>query len=357
MFLFGGKKSFLGIDIGTTSIKMVELEKDRVARLVTYGELVFRESDSIKLLESEMADFVRKILKESGAASKSAVMSIPLFSSFLTVVELPAMSQAELVKAIPFEAKEFIPVPIDDVVLDWQIIREKFLPNPRGPKFEPVKKIDVLLIVVPKETISRYTRIAEEAGLSLLALEVEPLSLGRLIKLIRADEKDPGLSLVLDMGERYTNISIIDKGLPVLTHSIEIAGRELTKALVQSVGISWERAEEIKREQGLSGQGGEAPLSDLLITITDRLIAELERVISDFKQKNEKKIDKIFVAGGSAALPGLSDYLNKKFSLAVVALNPFSKIDHPTVLDSALDKYGSTLSIASGLALRQIIES
>lgn len=347
----------MGVDIGTTSIKMVELEKDHPANLVTYGEIVFRESDSIKMAESEMADFLKKILKEAGVKSKSTVMSIPLFSSFLTIVELPAMEKSEIAKAIPFEAKEFIPVPLEDVVLDWQIIREKSLPNPRGEKLEPIKKIEVLLIVVPKDMIARYSRIAQEAGLNLLALEVEPLSLARLVKNLRADEKNIAYSLIVDIGERYTNISIVDNGLPLFTHSIEVAGREMTKALVNSVNIGWERAEEIKREQGLSGKGGEAPLSDIIITVVDRLIVEIERAIANFRQKNEKKIDKIFIIGGSAVLPGLSDYINKKLNLPVIILNPFLKINHSKALDSVLDKFGSTLSIASGLALRQILES
>src|SRR3989344_5940767 len=150
-------KGFIGVDIGTSSVKVVELSSARGGiRLETYGELKVYgylkrladpiQSSSLQMLDSEVADMIKRIIEEANIKSRNASMSIPVFSSFFTLLELPAMTMKELASAIPFQARQLVPIPISEVVLDWEVIG-RF--NPKVAAATPQEKLLVLLVAVP----------------------------------------------------------------------------------------------------------------------------------------------------------------------------------------------------------------
>src|SRR3989338_6845448 len=165
IFDIGGRtKSYLGVDIGTLSIKVVELSSEdgrpkleNYAALTNYG----LASENKKDFGGEAALMLRRLIKESGMKANEINMSIPIFSSFMTVMELPQMSEAEIGSAIQFEAKKYVPVPLESVVVDWSLIGEE-----AGLSAQP-GKILILLVAIPKDLINEYTVIANGAGLKL----------------------------------------------------------------------------------------------------------------------------------------------------------------------------------------------
>ena len=206
------RKSFLGIDIGVTLIKVVEISRwGGKIELKNYGQVAassiyqkpyqtFGEEGSFMLSSPDVSKVIRAILKEAEIKTREATFTIPDFSTFFTTFELPPMSEEEIPEAVNFEARRHIPVPVADVVLDWFLIEGKT--GKRGTKLK------ILLVAVPKEIIDRYQTIAKASRLELKYLEAEAFSLTRaLIK----DQKEP--ICLLDIGAQSTTINIVDEGI------------------------------------------------------------------------------------------------------------------------------------------------
>ncbi|MEK7134876.1 MAG: pilus assembly protein PilM, partial [Patescibacteria group bacterium] len=238
IFGVGSKpKSYLGIDIGTLSIKIVEFSNENgrpklenYAILTDYG-LALRNlvqdgaEKTPKVFDGEASPMLRRLVKAGEIAAREINMSVPIFSSFLTVMELPQMSESEVVNAVQFEAKKYVPVPLDSVVIDWSLI---------GTSGDG--KILILLIAIPKDLINEYTNIAERADLKLLTVELETISAARALI-----GNDPIPAVLMDMGSRDTTISVVDNGYLRISHSIETSGEDLTRGLANSLNISWRR--------------------------------------------------------------------------------------------------------------------
>ena len=358
--LFGHKqKPCLGIDIGTSSIKVVQLKMGEGRyKLETYGELqtygYFErlndpfQTKALKLLESQVIEMLRKILKEAEVGTKQAAISIPIFSSFVAAIEMPPMPEKELPRALSFEAKRHVPIPLSEVRIDWKIIEKiEAKDSPRKNLFA----FKVLLVAVPKEVIAKYLNIAQALNLKLSALELESFS---CIRSLMGD--DPSTSCILDFGARSTSFIIIDSGFIQVSHSLDIAGTELTKALSHGMGVGLERAEIYKKERGLDHQEVEAGLEvkDILLTLIDKIILEVERMIGDYETKAKKKVSKLILTGGSGNLIGLKEYLEKKLKINVIIGNPWARIVYPPALESILKEIAPRFAVAIGLAMREL---
>lgn len=354
-------KSCLGLDIGTSSIKLVQLKRSEGRyKLETYGELqtygyLERLNDpfqtkSLTMLESQVVEMIRKLLKEAEASIKQVAMSIPVFSAFVSTVNLPPMSQKELPRALFFEARRYIPISLSEVRIDWKII-EKERADSSKTKKKDLFKFQVLLVAVPKEIIAKYLRITKTLGLKLSVLELESFSYIR--SLIGSD---PSTSCILDFGARSTSFSIIDKGFIRASHSLDTAGTELTRALSHGMGIDFRRAEMYKREKGLNHREIETgrEVKDILLTLIDKIILEAERMIDNYQTKTKRKVTKLILSGGSANLVGLEEYLEKKLKIDVVAANPWARVSYPPILEPVLKEIASRFAVAVGLAMREI---
>ena len=246
-------KSFLGVDIGTSTIKVAELSRWSTRKsLKNYGEMrsavlydkPFRtaEKSSLLLSSKDIARALRGILQEAKIETKQAVFSIPDFSSFFTHFELPHMTKEELPEAVKYEARKHVPLPFSEVTFDWQILNKKRFDLPK----EPIK---ILMVAVPNELINQYQEIASLAKLQLSTLEAE------VFGLIRASLKNEKESMVvLDMGAQTTTINVVQQGVLQSSRSIDIGGGNLSERIAQSLSIGREAAEEKKMTEGLSSK-------------------------------------------------------------------------------------------------------
>jgi len=361
--LFKSKKNrSLGIDIGTSSVKIVELTKsgDEI-ELTNYGEYkgstdATLRSSSVKLQSSQIADIIKEILKESAITAREATISVPVFSGFSTVISLPQMSDQELSQAVAFEAKKYIPLPLSEVQFEWM----KILGT--GAEQKPVESsasstgqaqnrrgiqrqfsdIRVLIVAVTNELINRYHEIAKLSGLRLKYLELETFSLARSL----ASERGIS-SLIIDIGSRSTILSIVEDEWPMFTRSMDVSGIEFSKLLASSLGIDFARADELKRKNGVEAGGG------ILMPLIDNILQEAKRIIDTYTQKKKVAIGRVVLSGGSARMPGLLKYVVKSTGRETAISFPFDGIIYPEVLFATLRDMGPSFSVAVGASLRE----
>ena len=337
-------KSFLGVDIGTSTIKVVELTRwGRKKSLKNYGEMrsevlydkPFRtaEKSSLLLSAKDIARALRGILQEAKIKTKDAIFSIPDFSSFFTHFELPPMSKEELSEAVQYEARKHVPLPFSEVTFDWQILNKKRFGLPK-------EAAHILIVAVPNELINQYQEIARLSNLSLSALEAEVFG---LIRSSLGDKKES--VVILDMGAQTTTINVVKKGVLQSSRSIDIGGGSFTERIAQSLSINRKEAEEKKRTQGLFSQ----ELKTILAPLLDTVVVEIRQAMGDFK---EQEIQRIVLGGGSSLLPGLKEYLKESLNITVELVDPFRSVFYPSLLEGTIKEMGPSYGVAVGMALR-----
>ncbi len=342
-------KRFVGVDVGTFSVKVVELSASGLKKnLDNYGEVILGEVVREGMLargiitnqssSQEVAEAIKKICREAKIETKEAIFSIPDFSSFFTSFTLPPMTPEEIPMAVRFEARQYVPLPLSEVILDWSIIKNG---NPSNKK----EGIKILLVAVPHEVVSHYEEIGKFAQLKIIALEAEVFGLVRsLIK-----ENDMAIGII-DVGAETTTMSVVDNGELKESHSLDISGNEMTRILSKSLNISYNEAEEMKMRHGI--RSSEMNLAKTIFPFFDLLINDAGKVLRNFRYTENKEIKKIILAGGSALLPGLADYLNERLKSEIEIADPFYNISYPPVLEQTVKEMGPTYAVAIGMALR-----
>jgi len=345
-------KKFLGIDIGTSSIKIVELSSfGKRKKLENYGELSafafyeksFQtfEKSTLLLSTQDIAKAISAILEEAKIKTTKVCFSIPDFSSFFTWFELPPMTREEVPYGVKYEARQHIPLPLAEVTLDWQVIEGRISDRKKD-------KIKILLVAVPNEVINQYQIIADFCRLKLQTLEAEVFGLTRaLIK----DEKK--VVVLVDIGAQSTTCNIVDKGILKRSHSFDVSGNNLTETVSRSLGIDYREAEKLKKKLGLI-PSPQKNLRKILLPLIDLILVEIGKISQNFYQTEAKKVKKLILAGGSSLLPGLKEYFQEQLQKEIEIANPFSDIFYPPVLEKELKEIGPSYAIAVGMALRGI---
>ncbi len=349
--------TYLGVDIGTTSIKVVEVKagKQRAAEVVNYGFLESSgylaranqvlQTSSLKIFEKEVLELLKVILREMKPRATEVIASIPTFSAFLTVLDFPAMSPADLQRAMTYQVKQYVPLPLSEIAIDWMKVGE--FKDDKGFVHQ-----QILLISVPQEQIKRYQRIFKMAGLTLKALEIESLSLARIFGGI-----DPTPTIVVDIGSRSTNIAFLEKGLLKFNAQSDFAGASLTQSLATSLSINPLRAEELKKERGIVGTGPNYELSTIMLPFLDAIINEIKKAqykyVGQFPEA--PKLERMILAGGGANLLGIEKYVEREMNIPVVKGAPFTKFEYQSAIEPLVAELNPIMSVALGLTLREFI--
>jgi len=353
MGLFRKKQGYLGIDLGSTSIKLVELKKERgIPTLSTYGYAERPLEKDTEKTEEKIANLLKKLYQKAGAKSYKAVTALPNFAVFNSVITLPVMSKKELASAIKWEAKKFIPLPLEKIVLDWKIVEEiKQTKKKTNEKIEktdlPKRAYRILLTAASRDLIKKYINIFRLADLQIISLETEAFALARSLV-----GKDEAPTMIIDTSAVSTDIIIIEKGLPVLNRSINVGGINLTKAIAEYLNIDFKKAEQIKRDASLVKT---SKIPELLISEFQPIVEEIKYSMNAYQIQTGKMIEKVILSGGSAYLPNLTDYIGEIVKTKVFIGNPWSRIAYPLDLKPALEEIAPRFAVAVGLALREII--
>jgi len=340
--------SYLGIDIGTSSIKVVELAKEKgQAKLLTYGfsEYSGEGQDDWQNNTDFIAKSINKICKKASTNSKNAVSALPTFSVFSSILNLSNISKKDIASAVHWEAKKVVPLPLEEMILDWRKVEDYKSESKNGKN-----NIRVLLTGAPRSLVKKYIETFKKAQINLLSLETETFSLVRSLL-----GNDKSTIMLVEIGANTTDVSIVDNSIPILNRSIDVGGGTITQAISDQLKIGADRAEQFKYDLGISSMDSkEDVIPKIIIESISPIVNEAKYAANLFQSKNVKKIEKIVLSGGSAFIPNLTNYLTKALDMKVIIGNPWNRISYPVDLEPLLNEIGPRMSVAIGLALREI---
>lgn len=354
--------SALGIDIGSSSIKVVQLQKkgDK-AVLETYGELSLGPYGGVSIGQStnlpteKLIQAVTDLLNEKEVAITTRVcgVAIPFRASLLSVIKMPSLGQKELASMVPIEARKYIPVPISDVTIDWSIVPksevEEEVADARGKNKR--KTVDILLVAIHNNIINQYQEIVSKTGLESKFFEIEIFSSIRAVL-----EGVQGPVMVFDMGASTTKLYMMDRNLVQYSHTINTGSQDITQNIARILNISIEEAEVMKRSVGMGKISDSANLSDAVTIVADRIFSDTNRFLFNFQKETNQNIKSIYLTGGGSALKGFRDLAAENFKVEVISGNPFEKVETPVFLENILKETGPEFTVAVGVALRCLEE-
>ena len=336
---FSHSKSKLGIDIGTSTIKIVQLKKENDQFLLeTYGMVNASAGVASKIdadVIAQTAQILKTLLARANVNTKKVVASLPNNIVFVSVIDMPALSDKELKSAIEWEARRYVPLPLEEVTLSWDVMRES----------DKASKIKVLITAVPTTVVENYARMFKLAGLEPEALEIEALALIRSLAGPRQDA-----FIIVDIGARNTSLNLVDKGFLRISRNLPVGGDTITSGISQSLHVSVARAEQFKMDLGLSGDLQQIP--QVMKSSMESIKNETSQLIKIYEASGGT-ISEIIFAGSGGYLPGLAPFfsdLGVKTSLG----DPFKFVGFDERLKSSLSKVSMGLSVALGLAMRNI---
>lgn len=335
----------VGLDIGTRSIKAVELARDgngfalRSAGAVGFNGPAIDANLVDEKAIADLAGVIKKLLKDAKINSRDVSIALPETQVFTRVMQFPLLNDAEIASAVKWEAEEYIPIPIKDAVIEHQIISRMENGNP--------PQVHVLLVAALRSLVERYIEVCQKAGLSIVGVETELLSMARSL----APENKP--ALLVDFGAHSTDIAITKNAQLYFSRSIPTAGDAFTRAVAQALGVTLQQAEEYKRTYGLSESQLEGKVGRSLSPIIKVVAGEIKKAVHYYQLniKGETPVV-VIISGGSAGLPGVAPMLTNLLGIEVTIGTPFAKVKVDPDAARGLANYAPLYSVAVGLAMR-----
>jgi type IV pilus assembly protein PilM len=343
-------KSVRGLDIGSKYIKFVELaqygrgKNSLISVGMTPAPLKGINSDANIDLEA-LATIIKKLLRDGGIRTKQVNVALPETNVFTRIIEVPPLSEKELSSAIKWEAEQYVPLPLEEVQMDFSIVGETM-------DRDGHKKLNVLLVAAPKVVISRYDKILNLCDLEPLAMETEIISASRALLPHSSDK--PVTVMVVNIGAQTTDFSILKNSLISFTRSIPTGGDHLTRALAQDLGIPLPQAEEFKKTYGLRENQVEGKVRRSLEPIFSVMVEEIKRSQQYFVNKYpEENISALILSGGTAKMPGLVESLVTSVGIESQIGNPWISVGKDPQRFARLEDEGPIFTVATGLAMRE----
>jgi type IV pilus assembly protein PilM len=358
----GAEGSVVGIDIGASSIKVVQLRKKLgKAVLETYGALALGPyaglgiGEVTNLSTEKIAEALKDVLRESSVSATVAGLSIPSSASLVFLIDIPPqVSEKDLGTIVPTEARRFIPIPISEVTIDWTKIPKKESmfegsPDAEGMTSTQTSKTEVLVAAIHNDALARYKEVASKAGVSPNFLEIE------IFSTIRSTfNRELSSVLVVDFGALKTKLSVVEYGVVRTFHVVNRGSHDISVSLASALNVPFQKAEEIKKQYGLVGNPDDKNIAEIIRLPIDYILSETSTAVLEFEKKNNKTISKVILVGGGALLKGLRERAQVHFKCDVVYGNPFAKTEAPAFLMPTLEATGPEFATALGLALRQL---
>ncbi|HEY4494582.1 MAG TPA: pilus assembly protein PilM [Candidatus Paceibacterota bacterium] len=365
-------QSVLGIDIGSSAIKVVQIKKKRGKMVLeTYGELALGPYAGIEIGRAtslgteKVAIALKDILKEAKTTTLSAGVALPLSSSLISFVTLPKVDEKQMGDVIALEARKYIPVPMSEVMLDWSLIpregtfntEEKDKNNENEKDLKDQKNLqkemqDVLILAIHNEYINTYQNIMNVATIKPSFFEVELFSSIRAVV-------DQGIQsvMIIDVGASSTKLYIVERGVLRASHIINKGSQDITLALSKALSIGVNEAENMKRVYGLKGGPEYKELTEIITINLDYVFYEANATLLNYQKKYNKNISKIILTGGGVLLKGFIDLARISLETEVVYANPFGKLETPAFLAEQFIQSGPEFAVAIGTAIRRLSET
>jgi len=333
-----------GLDIGSHSLKIIQCQKrGQYYFLTAWGECQTPIPTETTAARDKivLAEVIKKLVKDSKITAKEVVVALPESQVYSRIIQLPQLTDAELASVIEFEAEQYIPVPLDQVQVEFLVLN-------KPPAGAPSAKMDVLLIAAQKKAINDLSYILELADLVPQVLETEMLAVSRVLTSY-ADT-----SLLVNIGKNSTDLAIVKGKELKFVYSFPTGGQALTRVVSQQLGLDLAQAEEYKKAYGLDKNVLEGKVAQALLSAMDQITAQIQKTIQFYLQKNAalENIVRVVLAGGTALMPGLAAYLTGKIGLETVLANPFAYFDKSQDFPKELLTGSARFATSVGLALR-----
>lgn len=338
----------IGLDLGNHTFRAVEMEEQRGrVYLRRYG---YHRDESLTLytgVQNELDEYsknLKKFFAENNFTTPKVVTSLPENEVFTRVVEMPSMNEKDLRSSITYEAEQYIPIPLEEVSFDFQILDESY---------EDKDKMNVLIVAAKHDVLAKYVSVLEKAGLVPVAFEPESLAVGRILG---DSVNKPTATILLHIGSTGSQIVISYRGHVRFTRSIAIGGEDLTKAVEDNLGFDHNQAVEYKETYGLDMKEGEGKVASAIRPVFDRILEEVKKSEVFYTTHNPNvKIDRVIVAGATALMPGLLFHVANKLDTEVELANPWKNISFVKGLQDKKEKIidmGPEFVTPVGLALK-----
>lgn len=342
------KKTVVGIDIGSSSIKVVQLEEQKgTLTLTTYGEIQLGPyakkeiGQSVVLSAQQEQEALVDVLRESATIAKNAVFAMPLASSFVTNTIVEADPKADISALVRVEARKVIPISLSEVTLDWaeMDLREK-------DKDSKDMKREVLIAAIQNSALERFKTLMQFAGLLTPPTEIECFSAIR--SLHSEGEED---MVIIDIGATSTKLYIAKKGLLMRMHRIRVGGATATTRIASVLNINFEEAE-IKKREVKKTDTDYVDIKRAHDTSFERAFKELNQVLQEYEERNATKLKNAYLTGGATLFPGLETQLKDILNRDIVHTNAFAKVSYPAFMQDTIKEIAPSFSVALGAALR-----
>ncbi len=344
------KKDAVAFDIGSNSIKLVQMNQTKKGWELTKLGMAELPPEAIvdgSIIDSmTVTNTLKDLIKEHGVKVKDAVSSLTGHSVIIKKVSFPAMTEEELADSIQWEAEQYIPFPITDVNIDFQIL---------GADTEGRGQMDVMLVAVKKDVINDYTNVIKEAGLNPVVIDVDSFALENMMEINYPVSPGENIAMV-NIGASITSISVIFGGLTIFTRSIPMGGNQFTEEIQRQLNVSFKDAEEMKTGKKPEG---ETQVSPAVESIAANLTFEVKRSLDFFLGGSQGSyVNKIYLSGGGSRAAGLKDLMQEKTAIPVEVVNPFKNIEaDPRRFDKEkLKDSAPFFGVAVGLATRRFAD-
>jgi len=347
MFLFKKKKEVVGIDIGSSSVKVVQLKDNKGSfQLLNVGISPLPPEaivDNTLMDSSSIATVIKELVASLGIKIKDVVCSISGNSVIIRKIVLPAMPQEELEDQISWEAEQYIPFDINDVNLDFQIL---------SPDNNDPSKMNVLLVASKKDIINDYVAVFSEAGMQLSVVDVDAFAVQNTFEVNHDYSSEDVLALV-NIGASIMNINVIKDGITLFTRDVQMGGNLYTEEIQKQIGLSSEDAEIGKL---LAHESTNEPLRNVILKVNETITQEIRRSFDFYNSTaSEDRISSVFVSGGCSKVYHLMDSISEKIGLPVEKLNPFAKLNYSEkdFDPEYLEEIAPLMTVPVGLAIRR----
>ena len=349
--MFSRSKSLVGLDIGSSAIKAVELKAaGRGYRVAAYGtEPLPPDSivDGAIIDGAAVAEAVRRLFEGRGIRTREVAASLSGNAVIVKKITLPVMTPSELDDSISWEAEQYIPFDIQDVNLDYQVLE--------GGQGAGKGTIEVLLVAAKKEKIADYTGVITQAGRSAVVVDVDAFALQNAYE-VNYGIDQAAVVVLLNAGASATNINILSGDRSVFTRDVSIGGNAYTEALQRELSLPYELADQLKRGIPVDGTTFE-DARPLLRAVTENVMLEIQKTFDFFKATAASdRIDRIMVSGGASRAEGFNEMLSERFEAPVEPFDPFKRVafDAKRFSVDAASDVAATVAVALGLALRRV---
>lgn len=348
--LSGPADAILGLDFGSSSLKVVELHKSAGRVLLhTYGEIALGPYDEKQIGEiahldvEKAAQSITDVIREASVTCTHAVIGVPSSQSLLFVIELPAAVGDNLATVVPSEARKYIPVPLTEVILDWLVIPE-MMSDEEGEKPVEQRKIRLLVAATRTEALQTLKLVTEKAGLTPVGYEIESFAQ------VRAGlYREISSVLLVDFGASRVRMSVVRHGVVYMTGMLSFGAESWTQSIARSMGKDFAVAEQTKRMHGLTG---DAAVKNILAASVSQFATEIRLIIAKYEQQYQENVERIVLLGGGAQLPGLVDVIATETQLAVHLTKSFERVAKPRFLEPVLQKIDPVFATSVGLGMR-----